>query len=77
MLIRRHSFVPFLAAANTQFTTVNPFQQIYEHKQSLTEQDRDTSLDSFQTDDQSSKGLFRERLVFHIDLLSLRRAFHR
>ena len=52
-----------LAAANPQFPNVNPFQQVYEQKQSLTEQDRDASLDSFQTDDQSSKGPFRESLV--------------
>ena len=40
----------------------NSYQQIFEQKQSINDQDRDTSFDSFKTDGHSSKGSFENLL---------------
>ena len=46
----------FLAIPNNHYTTVNSHQQNYDNTHSTIEQDRDESIDSFKTDERSSKG---------------------
>jgi hypothetical protein len=46
----------FLAIPNNHYTTVNSYQQNYDNTHSIAEQDRDESIDSFKTDERSSKG---------------------
>lgn len=46
-----------LVVTNNHFSTVNPFEQINENANSIIDQDRDESNDSFKTDDRSCKGM--------------------
>lgn len=48
-------FTRVLAMPN-HYTTVNQFQQPFENPHLISEQDRDESIDSFKTDERSSKG---------------------
>jgi len=45
-----------LAIPNNHYTTVNSYQQNYDNTNSIAEQERDESIDSFKTDERSSKG---------------------
>lgn len=51
-----HVFSLFLAIPNNHYTTVNVHPQNYDNTHSTIEQDRDESIDSFKTDERSSKG---------------------
>jgi len=46
----------YLAIPNHHYTTVNSYQQNYDNTNSMNEQDRDESIESFKTDERSSKG---------------------
>lgn len=55
----RNVYFLILAMANNHYTTVNSHQANFENTHSTIEQDRDESIDSFKTDERSSKS--RER----------------
>lgn len=47
----------FLAVPNNRFSNVNQFEQLNETIYGMTDHERDDSIDSFKTDERSSKGI--------------------